>query len=779
MKIDFHSHTKKTKKDVKNSKRELKLDQYEKYIELRKNNNVGVIAITNHNVFDLEQYEKLEKLAGEDIMFLPGVELDVFNEKTNKKYSIVILCNPIFSDQFNKFVLNISGNYLKENKHINLEKLFVEIDNLNEIDLMFSTPLGKADSEKKFDKNEYEYIDKYCIKKNFMHLAEVSHYKKNNAKVFSENNLIVVSGSDSNDAINIDYGKLIDYKFVDGPLLGFNGLKKMLEIHKIHNLNNNEKDEEEIKIIENNDKFNTKVYKGLNLILGSYASGKSSIIKQIKDYFSKKGNNVINSIYESNNVDEEHDEFIKKLESAFLNKLKDKLSSYSFLLLNDDNLKNKMENINISINSFKKKWDDYKESTKSKKTFFNISKVSVNFFYLKQWESFFKKKDLNNNDIDNLFMDEIIINEKKIDTIINYLEKMKNNENFYPKSIYNLGNSTAFWKYFMNFYEKEIDKNSIVKLISNLIDTKKKQRSYINRLKIGFCFARSLYKFREASNKIISKNKAINTINDFGLFNAFEKIYLLKKDISKVISFINEKEIKEEFLGSININGSECLKIKFIAVNNKKKGIKACLGDKQKSENFIKFIESLNNKKEYKEFIDHFINKFLNDDNIDYFFNKNKNNIIYSLFGYYSEYYNNNRLLENGLSSGQKKLLSIHRYLEKDETFYFLDEPEMSLDSKTIKENIFDKIENKISHENYIFIATHNPNIALLSMANNVILKINKNNEYHLFQGRTYQKYLLNVNDKSKKIVLNKHFIDLFEGGNKMFGDRRKIYNGK
>lgn len=777
MKIDFHSHTKKTKKDVKNSKRELKLDQYEKYIELRKNNNVGVIAITNHNFFDLEQYEKLEKLAGEDIMFLPGVELDVFNEKTNKKYSIVILCNPIFSDQFNEFILNISKNYLDKNEYINLEELFFEIDNLNEIDLMFSTPLGKADSEKKIDKNEYEYIDKYCIKKNFMHLAEVSNLAKDNAKVFSNNDLIVVSGSDSNDAIDIDYEKLRDYKFVDGPLLGFNGLKKMLEIHKIHNINNNEKDEEEIKIIEKDDKFNIRVSKGLNLILGSYASGKSSILKQIIKYFSIKGNNVINTIYESNNINEKHNDFIKDLEKVFLKELSEKLS-LDYSLFNDDNLKIKMEHVNNSINNFKTKWDECKKAIESKKTFFNISNVTTNFFYLKQWEALFKKEYLSHNDIDNLFINEIIINEKAINTIIDYLEKMKNNENFYPKNIYNLRNS-SFWNYFMDFYKNEIDKDSIDKLISNLIDTKNEQKNYINKLKIGFYFARTIYKFGEKSKEIISKNKAINTINNFGLFDSFEKIYLLKKDIRKTICFINKKDIeKEHLLG--NINGSEYLKIKFIAINNKKKGIKPCVEKSiTESKKFMKCIELLNDEKEYKEFLDNFIDKFLNNKNIASFFDRNKNNIVYSLFGYYSEYYNNDRLLENGLSSGQKKLLSIYRYLRENETFYFLDEPEMSLDSKTIKENIFNKIENKISHDKYIFIATHNPNIALLSMANNIILKINKSDKYDLFQGRTYQKYLFNVNDKYNKIVLNHYFIDLFEGGNKMFDDRRKIYNEK
>lgn len=173
-----------------------------------------------------------------------------------------------------------------------------------------------------------------------------------------------------------------------------------------------------------------------------------------------------------------------------------------------------------------------------------------------------------------------------------------------------------------------------------------------------------------------------------------------------------------------------------------------------------------------------FINDFVNNNKIFDFWNENKENIIFSLFGYYIEFYNGDQILENSFSSGQIKLLSINKYLEKEERFYFLDEPEMSLDSNTITKNIFYKINKKISRGKYIFIATHNHNIALLSMANNIILKQNNNGKYLMFQGRSYQKYLFNVNSKDK-IKLDDYFVNLFEGGKKMFDDRGKIYDEK
>ena len=72
-KIDLHIHTKKTSSDT-NKNFVFSLDVLEKYVE---DTNLDAIAITNHNTFDLKQFEEISNHL--DIICFPGVEIDLVN----------------------------------------------------------------------------------------------------------------------------------------------------------------------------------------------------------------------------------------------------------------------------------------------------------------------------------------------------------------------------------------------------------------------------------------------------------------------------------------------------------------------------------------------------------------------------------------------------------------------------------------------------------------------------------------------------------------------------
>ena len=62
MKIDIHVHTKKTKQGDAET-REIEADRFHEIIS---STEVKIIAITNHNVFDIEQYRKFVTEVGDD-----------------------------------------------------------------------------------------------------------------------------------------------------------------------------------------------------------------------------------------------------------------------------------------------------------------------------------------------------------------------------------------------------------------------------------------------------------------------------------------------------------------------------------------------------------------------------------------------------------------------------------------------------------------------------------------------------------------------------------------
>ena len=101
MKIDVHVHTKKTKQGDART-REIST---EKIQEIVSNTEVKVLAITNHNVFDLVQYQGILAAVEKDgVQVWPGVELDVMEGE--RRGHLLLIVSPdkarMFDSQLKK-----------------------------------------------------------------------------------------------------------------------------------------------------------------------------------------------------------------------------------------------------------------------------------------------------------------------------------------------------------------------------------------------------------------------------------------------------------------------------------------------------------------------------------------------------------------------------------------------------------------------------------------------------------------------------------------------------
>ena len=101
MKIDLHCHTIATKRGDGNGRNVDKM-KFLQHLAGR----VELVAITNHNYFDMLQYEDFAN--NDDVQVWPGIEIDIF--ENDKRYHCIIVSNP---NKLREFI-NTVGDLTKE-----------------------------------------------------------------------------------------------------------------------------------------------------------------------------------------------------------------------------------------------------------------------------------------------------------------------------------------------------------------------------------------------------------------------------------------------------------------------------------------------------------------------------------------------------------------------------------------------------------------------------------------------------------------------------------------
>jgi len=98
MKIDIHTHTKKCKSGDAPT-REI---SPKNFCEAILSTEVRIIAITNHNIFDLDQYKAIKTSLSEEAQVWPGIELDILEE--GSKGHLLVIVSPAQKNGFSKAV---------------------------------------------------------------------------------------------------------------------------------------------------------------------------------------------------------------------------------------------------------------------------------------------------------------------------------------------------------------------------------------------------------------------------------------------------------------------------------------------------------------------------------------------------------------------------------------------------------------------------------------------------------------------------------------------------
>ncbi len=340
MRIDLHTHTQNLKKGDGPGR----VISPEDYVGTMLKEGVKIASITNHNKFDLEEFNEVSSQSDDLIMF-PGIELDV--KIGDKRRQVIIIANPSIKDTFSEVYNDPDRDYekycIEYDQFINSVKRF-EVDDVIVIPHFYNKDNGVTISEK----------DELCKDlKDYLVIVEPANLVSMTIINSNEDYLSLV-GSDVQDWSKYSASMALEIKFDINSFSKFYELAREPKIFVKNALDGSESNS--IKINNNGELI---LYDDLNIIFGEKGSGKTVLIDNyILPFYSNSGKKVAvhrgeesKDIYKS--ILKEYEDKVE-IDSDLLTLIENKLSdmmTYSdpnpsdfvskFMLYHQDKNKNK------------------------------------------------------------------------------------------------------------------------------------------------------------------------------------------------------------------------------------------------------------------------------------------------------------------------------------------------------------------------------------------------------------------------------------------------------
>ena len=275
MRIDLHTHTQNLKKGDGPGR----VISPKDYVRTMLKEGIGIASITNHNKFDLEEFNEVSRQDGGLIMF-PGIELDV--KIGDKRRQVIIIANPSVKDAFSEVYNDPNRDYekycIEYDQFINSVKSF-GVDDVIIVPHFYNKDNGITMPEK--DKLCEDLLD-YVVIVEPANLVSMTIINSN------EDYLSLV-GSDVQDWSEYSASMALEIKFDIDSFSKFYELAKESKVFVRNVLDGSESNP--IKINNNGELI---LYDDLNIIFGEKGSGKTVLIDDyILPFYSNSGKKVI------------------------------------------------------------------------------------------------------------------------------------------------------------------------------------------------------------------------------------------------------------------------------------------------------------------------------------------------------------------------------------------------------------------------------------------------------------------------------------------------------
>lgn len=711
MKIDVHVHTKKCKQGDA-AAREVSPSQFRDIVLATE---VKILAITNHNTFDINQYNEIIEEVGAEIQIWPGIELDIIED--GQRGHLLVIASPNKSEEFSEIVESITSETTPDSFTISLDDTVEKFDSLE--------PLYIAHyKQKKPD------ISEVALEKLIKSTANPSRVIKEvtnsiSAGIYISHGHPSIYGSDVHDwsQYEKDSSGLPDLRL---PVESFEHFCLLLEKDPttINTLLDKKIFETLVlKPFDDESEINLKIYNDINIFFGSKGTGKSCLLKAIAKHFSDKG--IAACVFESRNdsLEEEYDLKGKNLtinlepyginyctdEIAFIKNAKevDVTSVSNYVSFFNDEHRNRnakkirLKDIDTEEESEpSRKFKDYHQTTSKVQEFLSFLAES------NPVQEVIKSQDL----------------DKLRDEISGLLKGL--NEGKWRK--FSEWKEVQFLNAAINTYKIEVSR----KTGTPSKPTTTGFRNYaLNRINI------------EVKARIVLENigkQILEQVDDVGNLGG-DKGKLMCK--TKVI--IQNGDITDKTLNPVN-------------------GIK-----KIPQKKFVKTIQEIVSKACSMELFEKItqLNAIDDIENIK---------TIYELL-LFKKYFSVNDS-EYHPSSGESSMIMLQNELGTEKDIYILDEPEKSLGNDYINDVIVPLIKEKARVGKKVFISTHDSNIAVRTLPYCSIYRNHGTQGYHTYIGNPFSNHLINIDNHEDKLDWKKISMRTLEGGEEAFGERGKIY---
>ena len=708
MRIDLHCHTKKIKKGdpiTRNVTPEV-------FCEKIQNADVRIVAITNHNAFDLEQYNILKEKVRGFCDVWPGIELDANGDQKKKdtpiKFHLIIVANPLVAEQFKTVIDKMLEGFDVNNgsKHIrDICKSLRGLDVLYIPHYMGKTPAIPDD--------DLELLRSLVPDptKVFTETTESS------IGVLVNNDFHALVGSDVRDWSVYEDSMFSNLRLPVSSFEQFCMLAKRDNV-VIDTILNKKKSYVFLAKPHAKVTIKLKIFEDINIIFGQKGTGKSEILNSLFDSMTGEGLKCIKYC-----GSQKEDDFKHLLSTADMNRNSDELSADSCV----EEFKSLKEWKDSTITLFSQyvKWFETRDDNLNKKTMkiteaVDIAEPDVSKFLgvKKDRQSFVDaQKILEKIDVN------CYLNKRDRVALESVLDKLSNN--IYSKLIEQYGKIKTV--YLVNY-----SINTIKALADKKTDTVSKPSS------TGFLeYAHSRLTLKMHTQKILAEiqrkprfsDDSIGELEGKGQFYVRSMYRMLEDGISKTDEF------------NTGINGLKRIKKQIEEINR--------TFYSSEISTTISYLTELLDEHSVSS-----INSFIGLSKI----------IVDSSGNTYEP------------SNGEKGILLLQQIIKDEADAYFFDEPELGMGNSYIDSTIRPQISDLAKRHKIVVIATHNANLAVRTLPYMSIFRKYENGEYYTYTGNPFRNELENIENSNDLLNWTTESMHTLEGGKEAFYERKEIY---
>lgn len=297
MKIDLHTHTKRCKQGD-SPKRNIDSN---KFISKMIDNDISICAITNHNHFDLEEFQTINN-AEKNFCIFPGIELDI--EIGDFHHHIIIICNPK-KDEFFKSIFDDNPNRDYDTYSISYEELISKVKLFQPTEIILIPHFLDKDKDRAFTIENKTKLKEDL--KNYIIFLEPGNMKL--MGIINNHQEISLLGSDVTDWDKYETYNLPDIKFHITSFEKFMDLAQNPELFIKQLLLDTKRLDVPVK-----NSF-LPIYQDINIVFGEKGSGKTKLLnKYVYSCFTQSGYKTI--FHEGKNYNKLYKSIIKNGEDA-------------------------------------------------------------------------------------------------------------------------------------------------------------------------------------------------------------------------------------------------------------------------------------------------------------------------------------------------------------------------------------------------------------------------------------------------------------------------------